>query len=151
MTPRRFASDRARWFVVALTGTAALSLGMAVIAIPDARARPALFVTVAALVAVGVWLLWILISLGHEVGPQGVRLRAALLRRRIAHAEIQEIRPARSLVSSWASSHVRLAIRLKGRSMPVWVSPADRPGFLRAIAEADVDLVVEGNTSRRRA
>lgn len=76
--------------------------------------------------------LWLFRSTAYVVDDTTLRIRSGPFRWSVPLAEIREVRPSRSPLSSPALSLDRLEIRY-GRGSAILVSPADRAGFLAAI------------------
>ena len=78
---------------------------------------------------------WIFLGTRYELGERHLVVRSGPFRWTLPYESLVEVRPSRSPLSSPALSLHRLELRsAAGRS--ILVSPADREGFLRHLAEA---------------
>jgi hypothetical protein len=97
------------------------------------------WLTVVGVAALYVGLVW---PVTYELGAEALVIRFGLVRTRIRHDRIREVRPSRSLLASPALSVDRLAIGLGGR-IPTTISPADRAAFLSDLAARTPHLLRE--------
>ena len=128
----RFVSKRDAWIVAVLWTASLVDFWIAAWLWLGLRGAPA-FVAPLLLVA-GVFQLHVLYATDYTVEGDVLRVRASFFRWRIPLAAIESIEPTRNPLSSPACSLDRLLIR-HGGGRCVMVSPADKEGFLRAIAQ----------------
>jgi hypothetical protein len=127
----RFVSKRDGWLVAVLWLASAVDFGVAAWLWSGGAPAPAFVAPL--LLAAGAFQLHVLYATDYTVEADVLSIRASLFRWRIPLASIESIEPTRSPLSSPACSLDRLLIRYGGRR--VMVSPADKEGFLRAIAQ----------------
>lgn len=85
----------------------------------------------------------VIFPLRYELTDTELVVRQGLLRRRVAYEEILGVQPSRNPISSPALSLDRLLIE-RDSAIPLLISPADRDGFLGALAERAPHLRREG-------
>lgn len=78
--------------------------------------------------------LWVIFSTNYRVDSQTLSIRSGPFRWRVPIAAIEDVRRARSWVSSPALSLDRLQIRHGGGKV-VFISPRDRESFIRELDE----------------
>lgn len=72
----------------------------------------------------------------YGIAQDELIIRFGVVRKRFRLDAIRDVRPERNMIASPAMSMDRLAIRTGRGSLPdVLISPADREGFLEALAE----------------
>ncbi len=76
----------------------------------------------------------LVIPIRYELGDDAVIIRFGLLRSRVPYASIRAVRPTRNPLSSPALSLDRLHLDA-GSALGPNISPADRSGFLDALAQ----------------
>ena len=86
----------------------------------------------------------LLIPLYYELEPEGVLIRFGMVRSRIPYTEIERIVPSRNLISSPALSLDRIHICGKN-SFGAIISPLDKQGFLKGVAERAFHLKLDGD------
>jgi hypothetical protein len=128
----RFVSKRDAWIVAVLWTASLVDFGVAAWLWLGLRGEPAFVAPL--LVVAGLFQLHVLYTTAYVVDGDTLRIRASFFRWRIPLAAIDSIEPTRNPLSSPACSLDRLLIR-HGGGRRVMVSPADKAGFLRAIAE----------------
>lgn len=121
------------WWYWATLGVLVVALGgTAFTALASAPLSSALITFVVAVVAIGLPV-WLAFSTHYTVDADSLRIRSGPFRWTIPRADITEVTPSRSVLSSPALSLDRLAIRY-GKRRTILVSPRDKEGFLRALA-----------------
>jgi hypothetical protein len=103
---------------------------------------------VAVLSAMGAFSLWITYGTGYTVTATEIRARSGPVRYRVPLANIESITPSGDPRSSPAVSLDRLRIAHRdadGRERALLVSPADKAGFLAAIAARCPQLQASGD------
>jgi Bacterial PH domain len=128
----RFVSKRDAWIVAVLWTASLVDFGVAAKLWRGDGVAPAFVAPL--LLAAGLFQLHVLYATDYTVEGDTLLVRASLFRWRISLAAIESIEPTRNPLSSPACSLDRLLIR-QGGGRRVMVSPADKEGFLRAIAQ----------------
>ena len=77
---------------------------------------------------------WIWFGTGYEISDNELKIRCGPFRQRILLQEIKEIQKTRSPLSAPACSLDRVEIKY-GKSKRVMISPADKEGFIKLLAE----------------
>ena len=94
-------------------------------------------------------LLWIVAwPVRYELGENALVIRFGRMRSEIPYADIREVTPTRSLLAAPALSRDRLLIRARGHD--AMISPADKAGFLEALATRAPGLVADREHLVRR-
>lgn len=127
----RFLSKRDGWLVAVLWAASLVDFGVAAWLWSGPRGEPA-FVAPLLLVA-GTFQLHVLYATHYTFEGEALVVRASLFRWRVPLAAIESIEPTRNPLSSPACSLDRLLIRYGGKR--IIISPEDRTGFLRALAQ----------------
>lgn len=128
----RFAPRVDRWIVgvVAVAGVATVVAGVAPLFDPNSTAGD-LMVTLATSLAVLVAVLAVTVPLHYEVERDTLHVRAGVIRRSVALADVVRVEthqsPLASPTSPWTARRVRV-ITSAGRSIDV--GPRDRTGFM---------------------
>lgn len=95
-----------------------------------------IIIAIASFLFIVVLYLLLLIPTRYGITHDKLIVRFGVVRHRIALDAIKEVRPSRTPLSSPALSMDRLSIRTGSRySVGILISPADRAGFLRTLAE----------------
>ena len=81
----------------------------------------------------------------YEVGEDALVIRFGQVRSRVKYTDIRRVKPTHNPLSSPALSLSRLHIDC-GSSLGPNISPADRQGFLRALAQKTPHLRLEGDS-----
>jgi hypothetical protein len=90
-----------------------------------------------------------LFPLRYELTSDVLVIRSGWGKRRVPYAEIRNVQPSRSLLSSPALSLDRLRIDY-GRTFPIYISPDDRRAFMRDLAARCLHLqLVKGQLGVR--
>jgi hypothetical protein len=94
----------------------------------------------------------LLFPLYYEITPSTLLVRSGWIHREIPLASIQRAFPTHNPLSAPALSLDRLQVEYMQGSLPrfVLISPQDRPGFLRDLADRAGDLQVQGDQLVRR-
>ena len=143
----RFASKRDGWLVVMLWLASLVDFAVAGwLLLGSAPGAPG-FVAPLLLVA-GVFQLHVLYAIDYTFQGDALVVRASLFRWRVPLAALDSVEPTRNPLSSPAASLDRLLLRYGKRR--IMISPADRPGVLRALASRAPQLEVSGERARRR-
>ena len=87
----------------------------------------------AAMICVGVGIVWILFSTRYSVSRGELQVNSGPFRWRVTISEITKISPTRSPISSPALSLDRLRIDYKGGKKSILVSPLGQREFIREI------------------
>jgi hypothetical protein len=127
----RFVSKRDGWLVAVLWGASLIDFAVAVWLLTGPHGEPAFVAPL--LIAVGVFQLHALYATHYTFEGGELVIRSSFFRWRVPVASIESVEPTRNPLSSPACSLDRLLIRWSGRSL--MISPADRAGFLRALAQ----------------
>jgi len=128
----RFAAKRDGWLVALLWCASLADFGVAAWLWLGLRGAPAFVAPL--LLAAGAFQLHVLYATDYTLEADALRIRASFFRWRIPLAAIESIEPTRNPLSSPAPSLDRLLIRYGG-GRRVMISPADKAGFLRALAQ----------------
>ena len=148
-----FPSKRDAWLVAVLWLAAAMGVAGSGVVLASAgplAARLALAAGILSASAIGPWVLY---STGYRVLATEIAVRSGPFRWRVPPAAIESVAPSNSPLSSPACSLDRLRVDhldARGRRRAILLSPADKRGFLAALAERRPDLVSEGDRLRRR-
>ena len=151
--PVRFGPAVDRWVVVVLafSGLAMVAATVAVALDPGVGVGPLLLVVAIDLLTVGA-VFALAYPIAYEVDADEVRVRAGLLRYRVALADLRRVAMTTSLVSSttaaWTFRRVQL---VDGRGHVLDVGPADRIGFVAEVLARAPQLVEESGAGRARA
>ena len=110
---------------------------------------------VSVVVVVVVWafvasLIW---PLYYEITPSDLIVRSGLLHWNIPLSSIQQVHPSHNMLTSPALSLDRLRIEYlqNGKTRFMLISPKDKTGFLRDLAQNSAELVVRGDGIERLA
>ena len=149
MVGRTFPSKRDAWLVVLLWLTA---VGEGVIALvlwlaPKVPATVCAGVTALNVLVIG-FVLWTLYGTDYTVEGALLVVRSGPFRWEVPLDAITSVVPSTNPLSAPALSLGRLAITYGTKE--IRVSPEDRAGFVRALAEAAGGLVVDGETALRK-
>lgn len=153
MEPVRFGPAVDRWVVVVLafSGLAMVVATAAIALDPGVGVMQLLFVLAINLLTVGA-VVALAYPIAYEVDAVEVRVRAGVLRHRVALADLRRVALTTSLVSSttaaWTFRRVQLVDR-RGRVLEV--GPADRVGFVAEVLARAPQLVQERSSNRARA
>ena len=128
----RFVSKRDAWLVAVLWAASLVDFAVAAWLWSGGAAAPRFVAPL--LVAAGLFQLHVLYATDYTVDGETLRIRASLFRWRIPLASIESVEPTRNPLSSPACSLDRLLIH-HGGGRRVMVSPEDKDGFLRALAQ----------------
>ena len=155
------------WWLAGLllvNGLVLVGVGAALPFLEAGPARPASPVPLALagllLAGTGIIALWVFFSAAYEIAPPDLIVRMGPFRRRIPLWDIVDVVPRRGFSPDWgwslALSLDRLRVRYRkaggGMALPVVISPADRDGFLAALAAAAPRLrFTEGGALRLAA
>jgi hypothetical protein len=135
-------------FMYVLVGATVIALVGGVCVVWSAPAPLAHRVGVTAMnLAIAAFMAWTTWGTRYTVAPPSLVIRSGPFRWTVPLAEIRTVTPSRSMLSAPACSLDRLEITFGSRR--TLVSPADRAGFLAALAAACPGLVVHGETARR--
>lgn len=132
-----FPSRRDRWIVAVIWFSIAVLLVGAGVMLSAPGPFAARIGIAALMLASGGFSLWVTYGTGYTVNATEIRARSGPFRYRIALADIVSITPSGDPRSSPAVSLDRLRIayrNARGRERALLVSPADKAGFLAAIA-----------------
>ena len=143
--PERFTSKRDAWLVAVLGGAALVDAGVAVWLLLGVARAPAFVAPL--LLATAFFMLHVLYTTDYTFEGPELRIRASFFRWRVPLAAIESIEPTRNPLSSPACSLDRLLIRYGEKR--IMISPEDKAGFLRALAQRAPQLEVSGESARR--
>lgn len=151
MAPVRFGPAVDRWLVVVLvaSGVAMVAATVAV-ALDGGVGVLALVVAMNALTAGTVWAL--AYPIVYEIDLDEVRVRAGVLRHRMALVDLERVALSTSVVSSTTAAWTSRRVRLIGRGGRVLeVGPSDRSGFVAEVLARAPQLVEDVSVGRGRA
>lgn len=121
------------WLAIVLIGAVIISLAAAFATLQRASGAALLPVII---IAIGVVLpIWTLASTIYMIENEALLIRSGPFRWRIPVSSITRVEPSNSVLSGPALSLTRLRVEY-GTGQSILISPADRQGFLRAIASA---------------
>jgi len=134
MTPKRFKSKIDRWLLFVLIGI--MVFEVVVMSVAAAQARDPGHALALLAVALGIIALIgsLLLRTHYDVDARTLRIVSGPFRWTVPLDQISSVEATRNPLSSPALSLDRLRIRYGGRRR-IMVSPADKPGFLRAIGQ----------------
>ncbi|GIW80748.1 MAG: hypothetical protein KatS3mg105_2555 [Gemmatales bacterium] len=137
-----FPSKRDWWLVapIGIGSLVMLSQGVSILVWPTGE--PQLLGYLLPILAVLIW--WPFLSTSYTITDSHLELRCCFLCWRIPLADIEEVFPTRNPLSAPACSLDRLRInyRKNGKLVFALVSPKDKEGFVKALAEAVPKLKV---------
>ena len=116
------------WLLILIAGSTVVCFWLALSEAGQVRWGTALILLVSAATPV-----WMVLSTSYTLGGTQLRVRCGPFRWTIPLAEIRDVRPTRSPLSSPAPSLDRLRIDY-GKRRSVMISPRDKEGFLRELA-----------------
>lgn len=151
--PVRFGPAVDRWVVVVLafSGLAMVAATVAVALDPGVGVEALLLVLAINLLTAGA-VVALAYPIAYEVDADEVRVRAGVMRYRVALADLKRVALTTSIVSSttaaWTFRRVQLVDR-RGRVLEV--GPADRVGFVAEVLARAPHLVEERSAGRARA
>ena len=144
-----FRSKVDAWLVALVFVSLALATaGAAIAAVTAGEAR--VWLGLAFFLAVGGFVAWLFATTRYELDGRTLTARSGPLRWRVDVGTIASVTPSRNPLSSPALSLDRLDVRF-GKGKRILLSPADRDGFLRALARADPALERKGDGLQRSA
>ncbi len=151
--PVRFGPAVDRWVVAVLAFAGLAMVGAtAAVALDPGVGVEALLLVVAINLLTGGAVVALAYPIAYEVDADEVRVRAGVLRHRIALADLKRVALTTSVVSSttaaWTFRRVRLVDR---RGHVLEVGPADRVGFVAEVLARAPHLVEESGAGRARA
>lgn len=132
MTPLRCRS-RVDWWLPLLIVGATVAILLDVARSPDAQRGAQLTAVVVAAVCLGL-LGWLVLSTHYTFEDIALVIRSGPLRSEVPYARISRVEHSRSFLAAPAMSLHRLMIHF-GVADIALISPADVPGFLRALGE----------------
>lgn len=144
-----FRSKVDTWLVALMAASLLFALAGVLVAAVSV-ADPAVWLGLGMTVAVGAFVVWLFRSTRYELDGRELVVRSGPFRWRIDLATIESVTPSRNPLSSPALSLDRLKIRYR-KSRFLLVSPAERDGFLAALARAEPALERHDGGLRRRA
>lgn len=118
------------WYYLIVVSAAALALFA--VGPPLRSGELSLVVGVATIVLTLLLPVWLLVSTRYRIGTKSLQVRSGPFSWTIALADVQSIKPSKSLLSSPALSLKRLEIQY-GRGKRILVSPEDPGAFINAI------------------
>ncbi len=112
--------------------------------------EPTVWVAAGLMLAADALVAWIYLGTHYSIREEQLRIQCGPFRWQVTLGEIRSVLPSGSMLSSPALSLDRLEIR-HGRQGSILVSPAERMGFLEALARASPGLVASAGGLRRVA
>jgi len=144
----RYPSKKDAWIIAVLAIAFLISLLslLVTIIIPGALQQGG-WVSIVVVVAVWVVVGSFIWPLYYEITQSALLVRSGLLRWQIALDSIQQVSPTRNMLSSPALSLDRLRVEYSqnGKERYILISPKDKPGFLRDLAQYAGGLEVRGD------
>jgi hypothetical protein len=143
----RYPSKVDAWIVAILVG----GFLMGFVIILFVIVLPGLFAKAwwAAVLFLAIWggVLSLIFPLYYEITPSTLLVRSGWIRREISLASISRVFPTNNPISSPAFSLDRLQVEYTQNNTPrvVLISPKDKSGFLRDLAERAGDLEMQGD------
>jgi hypothetical protein len=91
--------------------------------------------------------------LNYEITQTELVARSGFMRWRVPLANIQEVAPSRSAASApaWSLDRLRVEYLKGGRTRALLVSPSDKRGFMRDLADAAPGLELRGERVMRNS
>ncbi len=151
--PVRFGPAVDRWVVavLAFAGLAMVTATVAVALDPGVGVEMLLLVVAIDMLTGGA-VVALAYPIAYEVDAAEVRVRAGLMRYRVALAELKRVALTTSLVSSTTAAWTFRRVQLVDRSGRVLeVGPADRVGFVAEVLARAPHLVEQSSAGRARA
>ncbi len=143
----RYNSKKDAWLVAVIVVALLLSFipQIFVLMTPEAMQQGA-WVSLVVTVVVWVFVASLIWPLYYEITPSELFIRSGLLHWKIPLASIQRVSPTRNLLASPSLSLDRLRVDYSqnGKARYTLISPKDKPGFLRDLAQYAGDLEVRG-------
>jgi hypothetical protein len=125
-----FPSQRDRWLGVVLALAAFMEVGVLLILLPlDLHVFG---MTLALVLAVGAFVLWVWLGTGYTLTDWGIAVRSGPFRWAVDYNAISAVRRTRNPLSAPALSLNRLAL-VHGRGVQLLVSPQDQARFLNEL------------------
>ncbi len=145
-----FRSKRDAWIVILIWAGVLLTLvaGFAQLSHPATPLSKALVLTAA--LAIAGFMLWVLYGTWYEFSGKTLLIRSGPFWFRVPLNEIDGVEPTRNPLSSPACSLDRLMIRYRDGKRRIMISPHDKVGFLRALANRCAHLERDANGLTRR-
>jgi hypothetical protein len=132
-----FPSGRDAWLVAVLWISAAVLVFAALVMAQVPGSGMLRGLVVAVCLASGALVLWVIYGTGYTVGTRAVDVRSGPFRWAIPLEAIVSVAPSNDMLASPAASLDRLRVDYRtrdGRSRAMLLSPADKDGFLAALA-----------------
>lgn len=145
-----FPSKVDAWLGILLAALLLLAIGVAVSLQLSGSTGDAIvgWISLAAVVALYAIVVW---PVRYDLGDDALVVRFGLMKTSVPYQSIRGVKPSRSIIAAPALSMDRLAIDT-GRALPLLVSPADRAGFIDALASRVPNLERgEGEDQRQPA
>jgi len=146
LPPERFVSRRDAWLVAVLWLASLVDFGVAAWLWLSVDGAPAFVAPL--LVLAGAFQLQVLYATDYSLEGDTLRIRASFFRWSVPLAAIDFVEPTRNPLSSPACSLDRLLIHYGEKR--IMISPLDKAGFLRALAQRASQLEILGESARRR-
>jgi hypothetical protein len=143
-----FPSKRDAWLVIVLWISTAMLVAGAIVTLASPGSLAARLALAAAMLGAGGFGPWVLQSTGYRVSAVEIAVRSGPFRWQVPLDAIESVVPSRNPLSSPACSLDRLRIGYRdahGRSRAMLLSPADKSGFLAALAARCPGLVLTGD------
>ena len=138
----RFKSKMDWWIGLLIWGCPILAIGAMIPAALTGEGLVAMAIGVGTVVVIYGGLVF---PMEYVVAPDALVIRFGLIRSRVDYASIKKVNPTRNPLSNPALSLDRLHVD-SGSSLGPCISPADKEGFLRALAEKTPHLRLEGTS-----
>lgn len=147
----RFTSKRDPWLVALCLASAIGAAGAAVALVVSDSGTVTKVLFSALCFGAAVFVGSLLARTYYELSDGKLEVRHGPLRWSIPYAAIESVAPERSYSASASLSTERFLVKYGPGKSSVEISPADRSGFLRALAVASTSLEPKGNSLVRRA
>jgi len=134
MTPKRFKSKIDRWLLFVLVGVMVFEVVVMSVAAAQARGPGQALVLLAVTLGIIALIGSLLLRTHYDVDGTTLRIVSGPFCWKVPLDRIESVEATRSPLSSPALSLDRLRIRYGGKRR-IMVSPADKPGFLKAIGQ----------------
>jgi len=140
------------WLLAVLVGAFLFTLLMLLFVVVLSGLLATAWWSVVLVLVIWAGVLSLLFPLYYEITSSTLLVRSGWIRRQIPLASIQRVFPTHNPLSAPAFSLDRLQIEYTQGSFPrfVLISPQDKPGFLRDLANQAGDLEVQGDQLVRR-
>jgi uncharacterized membrane protein YdbT with pleckstrin-like domain len=144
----RYKSKKDVWLIVIIAVAFLITLiSLALTLITPGAVQQGGWVSVVVVVVVWAFVGSIIFPLYYEITPSELVVRSGILHWEIPFSSIQHVHPSHNMLASPALSLDRLRIEYmqNGKTRFMLISPKDKSGFLRDLAQNSAELEVRGD------